>query len=278
MTMAHLTSGSLPERVVSTFASPVVHGRLLRRLARRDLEARYRGSMLGTLWLVINPLIMLAVYTVVFLYIFPSRWAGATDTRSFVLLLFAGLVVFQSFAEPVQRAAGLFLENPSYVKKVVFPLEVLPWTAVAIALVNALGSFAILIVFHLVLVGPPPATAVLVPLLLLPLGLISVGLTFMLASLGVFVRDLRQVVPVITQVALFLGPIFYPLEAVPAWLRPMFYLNPITLIVEDVRMAVFAGLAPNVIELAIYTFAAVLILLLGEWVFRRARPAFADVL
>ena len=263
--------------LVAPFLAPAMHRQLLVRLARRELENRYRGSLFGTVWVVIQPLFMLAVFTFVFSVVFASRWKGVGDTRTFALLLYAGLIVYTLFTELVIRAPNLIPEHASYVKKVVFPLEILPWSALLVAMTNALIGLLILVVFQFILVGPPPVTAFLAPLILAPLAILSVGLTFILASLGAFIRDLRQIVPVITQALMFFGPIFYPVEALPEWARPYLFLNPITLPIEALRGALFDGTVPGV-ELVSYTFVAILVLLVGEALFRRLRPAFADVM
>jgi len=249
---------------------------LLLRLARRDLEARYRGSVFGALWVVLQPLIMLAVFTFLFSVVFPSRWGGGTG--NFALLLYAGLVVFGLFSEAVLRSATLFLENASYVKKVVFPLEVLPWVSALVAAANALVGAALLLGFYFALVGMPPATAVLAPVVIAPLVVLSVGLSFILASLGVFIRDLRQIVPVLTQALMFLGPVLYPIGTLPEWMRAYAYLNPLTLVIEELRGILFEGRLPDWPALGLYTFIALLVLVLGYALFRRLRPAFADVM
>jgi lipopolysaccharide transport system permease protein len=263
--------------LIKAIVAPAEHWRLLLRLARRDLEMRYRGSVFGALWVVLQPLIMLAVFTFLFSVVFPSRWAGA-GTGSFALLLYAGLVVYGLFSEVVLRAPTLFLENASYVKKVVFPLEVLSWVSALVAAANALVGAALLLGFYLVLIGMPPTTALLAPVVIAPLIVLSAGLSFILASLGVFIRDLRQIVPVLSQALMFFGPILYPASALPEWVRPYLFLNPMTLIIEELRAILFDGRLPDWRALGVYTLAALAVLLVGYALFRRLRPAFADVM
>jgi lipopolysaccharide transport system permease protein len=270
------TASALASSLIEPIAAPAAHGRLLLRLARRDLETRYRGSVFGALWVVLQPLIMLAVFTFVFTVVFPSRWGGGTG--NFALLLYAGLVVYALFSEVVLRSATLFLENASYVKKVVFPLEVLPWVSALVAAVNAIVGAALLIGAYLLFFGLPAATALLAPVVIAPLIVLSVGLSFVVASLGVFIRDLRQIVPVLSQALMFFGPVLYPASALPEWIRPWLFLNPVTLIIEELRAVLFDGRSPDWPALGLYGLVALVVLLLGYALFRRLRPAFADVM
>ena len=267
-----------PSSLFEPIVAPAANGRLLLRLAKRDLETRYRGSIFGALWVLLQPLIMLAVFTFLFSTVFPSRWGGAAGTDNFALLLYAGLIVYGLFSETVLRSTTLFLENPSYVKKVVFPLEVLPWVSALVATANTLVGAALLLGFYFAFVGVPPATAYLAPVVIAPLIVLSVGLSFILASLGVFIRDLRQIVPVLTQALLFLGPVLYPVGALPGWVRAYVYLNPVTLIIEELRGILFDGRLPDWLALGLYTLVALLVLFLGYALFRRLCPAFSDVM
>ncbi len=254
------------------------HRRLVLRLARRDLEARYRGSLLGLFWAVLTPLLMMAVYTFVFSVVFQARWGASTGGKAeFALLLLSGLILFTIFSDCVSRAPGLMLENVSYIKKVVFPLEILPAVALAVALVNATIGFVILELFAFALFGVPPLTTLLFPVILLPLCLVTLGMTWLLASLGVFLRDIRQMIGVLITMLMFLSPIFYPVSAIPEDYRPVILLNPLTLLLERARDALFWGKAPNPLEWLAYSGVAYLIAWLGFAWFQRTRKAFADV-
>lgn len=254
------------------------HRSLISRLARRELDARYRGSLLGMVWVVLNPLLMLAVYTFVFTTVFRARWGVAGETSGeFALLLFSGLILFTIFAECVSRAPMLLLENVSYIKKVVFPLEILPLVGMAGALINAAVSAGILCVFYLIVRGIPPATALLLPMVLLPLCLMTLGLSWFLASLGLFLRDIRQVVGVGVTVLMFLSPIFYPLSAMPEDFRDVIRLNPLTLILEHSKDLLFWGKLPPLGEWAVMTLAAWACAWLGYLWFMKTRRGFADV-
>lgn len=267
------------ENPVALFRGAWEGRKLILRLARREIEARYRGSLLGLAWLVLLPLFMLAVYTFAFSVVFKARW-GAQDagTASFALLLFAGLTVYALFAETVNRAPTLVLENPTYVKKVVFPLDLLPWVALTVSAFNVAVSFAILMVLYPFVFGAPPATVLLVPFTLLPLALVTLGLSWFLASIGVFLRDIRPVVGVLTTAILFLSPIFYPLSAVPEGVRALIALNPLTPTLEQARAALFDGRAPDMVALTFQTLLGWMVAWLGHAWFQRTRKAFADVI
>lgn len=254
------------------------HRLLVVRLARRDLEARYRGSVLGLFWAILTPLLMMAVYTFVFSVIFQARWGTSTGGKAeFALLLLSGLILFTIFSECVTRAPGLMLENVSYIKKVVFPLEILPAVTLAVALANATIGFVILEIFAALLFGLPPVTTLLFPLILLPLCLFTLGVTWFLSSLGVFLRDIKQMVGVLVTVLMFLSPIFYPVSAIPENYRPLILLNPLTLLLEYTRGALFWGQAPDPLEWLACTAVAALVAWMGFIWFQKTRKAFADV-
>jgi lipopolysaccharide transport system permease protein len=252
---------------------------LLGRLGGREIAAKTRATLLGGLWLVIAPLFMLSVYSFVFTRIFSARWQIAEGVAGDPpLMIFAGMAVLGIFGECLARAPGLVLENPTYVKKVVFPLEILPWSALIGASVAVGVSLVLLLIAVTVLHGPPPVTALLLPLPFLPLGLFILGLAWFLASLGVFLRDLKQAMSIVVTALTFAAPVFYPLQAVPAEFRDWLYLNPVTLAVEELRQALFAGTVPDPVAYSEYLAAGWLTAMLGLWWFRRTRKGFADVL
>ncbi|CAO3460677.1 O-antigen export system permease protein RfbD [Azospirillum argentinense] len=260
------------------FRSAWLHRSLIARLAKRELTARYRGSLLGMLWAVINPLLMLVVYTFVFTTVFQARWGtGEGGSPQFALLLFSGLILFTIVADCVNRAPGLLLENASYIKKVVFPLEILPVVVLAVALANAGIGVGILLLFHLLFLGLPPVTVLLLPLVLVPLSLMTLGLGWFLSAAGVFLRDIRQVVGVCVTMLMFLSPIFYPVTAVPERFRVFIHLNPLTPILEQSKDLLFWGRIPSPIEWGIATLAAWGIAWLGFVWFMKTRRGFADV-
>ena len=184
--------------------------------AKREVQGRYRGSVFGLLWSFFTPLFMLAVYTFVFSVVFKARWSINNHSKTeFALVLFAGLIVFNLFAECINRAPGLIVSNPNYVKKVVFPLEILPLVSLLSALYHALISLAVWLVAYLFFYGLPPATVLLLPLVLLPLSLFIMGCSWLLASLGVFLRDISQIIGITVTVLMFLSPIFYSASSLP---------------------------------------------------------------
>lgn len=248
-------------------------------LTKREVIGRYRGSFLGILWSFFNPILMLAVYTFVFSVVFNARWGGGTGSKTeFALVLFAGLIIFNLFSECVNRAPGLILGNVNYVKKVVFPLETLPWISLGAALFHGSISLGVWLIAYLIFFGVPHATVFYFPLVLLPFVLFIMGVSWVLASLGVFLRDLSQITGLITTVMLFLSPIFYPASSLPEPYSGFMYLNPLTPVIEMSRDVLFWGKAPNFIVLGVYMIVALCIALLGFFIFQKTRKGFADVL
>ncbi|WP_256214882.1 ABC transporter permease [Nitrosomonas eutropha] len=222
---------------------------------------------------------MLAVYTFVFSVIFKARWNTGSDSKTeFALVLFAGLIVFNLFAECINRAPGLILSNVNYVKKVVFPLEILPFVALLSALYHALISLVVWLVAYLATFGVPHVTLLFLPLVILPFCLFIMGLSWALASLGVFLRDVSQFIGVLTTVLMFLSPIFYPATALPENYRHWLYLNPLTPVVEMVRDVLYWGKIPEFAILGLYWLATGFIAWLGFAWFQKTRKGFADVL
>lgn len=252
---------------------------LLASLTRREVVGRYRGSMLGMLWSFFNPLFMLAVYTFAFGVIFQARWNAASDsTMEFAVVLFVGLLVFNLFAECISRAPNLILSNVSYVKKVVFPLEILPYVILGGALFHLLISFAVWLLFHLVFIGWPPVTALLLPLVLLPLVLFTLGVSWLLAALGVYLRDVGHVVGVAILALMFLSAIFYPVEAIPEAIRGYMMLNPLLYVIEQARQVLMWGNLPIMWHWILALAGGALAAWGGFAVFQRTRKGFADVL
>lgn len=251
---------------------------LVTRMARREIEAKYRTSVLGLAWAFLLPIAMVTIYTFVFSVVFNARWPGLGEGSSnFALFALSGLVLHQYFAECVARAPGLILENQSYVNRVIFPLEILPWITVLSALLGAVIGLSLIILLRIVTEGLPPVSILLAPLPFFMLLLMVLGLVWGLAALGVFIRDLAQAVPLILQAMLFLGPILYPVAAVPAPFDRLIYLNPITVPVELFR-ALLLGQPINLLPLVIYTCFALFVCWLGFAGFTRMKRTFADVL
>ncbi len=252
---------------------------LIRVSVEREVLGRYRGSVMGILWSFFNPLFMLAVYTIVFSEVFKARWGSGNDSKTeFALVLFAGLMMFNIFAECINRAPGLILSNANYVKKVVFPLEVLPAITLLAAMFHVLVSLSVWLLAYSLFFGVPHATALLLPLIMLPFAMLIMGLSWILASLGVYLRDVSQIISVLTSVLSFMSPIFYPVSALPEKYRQLLYLNPLTPAIEMTRDVLYWGKMPDIHELGVYWLATTLILWLGFVWFQKTRKGFADVL
>lgn len=257
------------------------HRILIAQLVKREVAGRYRGSFLGILWSLATPLLMLVVYTFVFGVVFRSRWStsgtsgGATE---FAVVMFAGILVHGLIAECIQRAPSVVVGQPNFVKKVVFPLPTLAWVVMGAALFHATMALGILLVGVLVLQQHVPLTALWLPIVLLPFLLLVVGLVWLLSALGVFLRDLAQMMGIVSSLLLFLAPVFYPLDSVPAAMRPLLYFNPVTFIIEQVRAVLIWGHSPDWGGLLLYLAVAWLVASAGLALFRRASKGFADVL
>ena len=248
-------------------------------LIRREVAGCYKGSMLGILWSFFTPVFMLVVYTFVFSVVFKARWSGGGESKSeFALVLFAGLLVFNLFSECMNRAPGLVLANTNYVKKIIFPLETLPLVSLGAALFHMAISVLAWLIFYVVLFGPPPITALLLPLVLFPMVLLTLGLSWFLASISVYLRDIGQFIGIIVTAMLFLSPIFYPRSTLPHSYQAALQANPLTLPVEMVRDVLFWGRPPQWDQLATYSAIAVLVACAGFAWFQRTRKGFADVI
>ncbi len=259
-------------------ASLVGHRRLLWRLVKRDVMGRYRGSALGLTWSLATPLVMLGIYTFVFSVVFEMRWGTGTNRFQYATTLFAGLIVFNLFSESLNRAPSLILEQPAYVKKVVFPLEILPVMAVGTALFHALASLAVWFIFYGAAYRTIPWTALFLPLIWVPYLLLIMGFSWFLASLGVFLRDISHLITSVTAALLFICPVFYPLSLVPKAYRPWLYLNPVTTAVEETRRVLLQGNFPRWDVLGFGWILAVVAAGLGLAWFHKTRKGFADVL
>jgi lipopolysaccharide transport system permease protein len=254
---------------------------LITQMIRREVVGRYKGSAMGLAWSFFNPVFMLVVYTFVFSEVFKARWHGLGEEESktmFAMILFVGMIVLGLFGEVINRAPGLILSNVNYVKKVVFPIEILPVVALGAALFHSLISLGVLVAAFALFNGYLHWTVLVLPLVLLPLVVLVTGLAWMLASLGVFLRDVGQTTGIITTVLTFLSPVFYPVTAVPERFRPFIMANPLTFIIEQAREVVIVGHWPDWGGLGIYTVAAVLLAWAGFAWFQKTRKGFADVL
>ncbi|MDH2012942.1 ABC transporter permease [Pseudomonas juntendi] len=254
--------------------------RLILQMAGREVVGRYKGSVMGLLWSFLTPLFMLAVYTFVFSVVFKARWTTSADESKgdFAVLLFAGMIVHGLFAEVLNRAPTLILANVNYVKKVVFPLEILPVISMCTALFHSAISLLVLVCAIVFVNGQFHATMLLVPLIVLPYIMFVQGLAWVLASLGVYLRDVGQTIGIITMIMLFMSPVFFPVSSLPVEMRPLMEANPLTFIIEQVREVLIWGHLPDWMGLARYSLMSLITVWVGYAWFQRTRKGFADVL
>lgn len=251
---------------------------LIADLTVRQILLKYRGSYFGIFWSIVTPLLMIISYSLVFGQIFKSKWGGEVETgMGFPLLLFSGLIAFNLFSECLQRSPYLIIENPTYVKKVAFPLEILPVVMLLVSLFNALVNILVWVLFYFLLLGTPHLEISLLPLMLLPVMLLSLGVGWLFSSVGVYVRDLAQSVGFVITILLFLSPIFYPASAVPKDYQWVVSFNPVGFSVEVVREIMFFGKLPNWSEFIPYLFKCALFAGASFLWFQRVRRGFADV-
>lgn len=253
------------------------HISLLSQLIKRDIDLRFKGSMLGIFWPLLTPLLTLAMYAFVFGSFMRAKWPGAEGIADFALILFPGLILFNFFAECVNRAPSLIIINPNFVKKVVFPLDLLVWIPIGSALFHLALSIFGWIVITLVVKNTIPWTVLFLPIIICPLILVILGLSWLLAGFGVYLRDTAQITPVITQALMFLSPVLYPLDNVPKDFAWLIMLNPLTIIVEEVRKVMIYDTLPDFMRLSLYTAVGITVYSLGIRFFRAVRPGFADV-
>ncbi|HVW57979.1 MAG TPA: ABC transporter permease [Rhizobiaceae bacterium] len=257
---------------------------LILSLTHREIIGRYRGSMFGLFWSLLNPLFMLAVYTFVFGIVMRSRWSMPNgqeahhSTGEFAVILFSGLIAFQFFAEVVSLAPNIIISNANYVKKIVFPIQILPVVSAGAALFHAAVSLLVLLFFVYFVFGGIPFTVILTPMVFAPLVIMVVGVAWILSAIGVYFRDMSQIVQPFITATLFLAPIFFQRTSLPSWLQPYLSLNPLAIPVEAFRAVVIFGTQPNWTALGYYSLVAIAVALVGEQFFQKTRRGFADVL
>lgn len=255
------------------------HGSLIWELGKRDVLGRYRGASLGLVWALLGPLLMLIVYSVAFGEILRAKWpVVGGGTSNFALILFVGLIVHALFAECLIRAPTLVVGNPNYVKRIIFPLEILPWPMILSALFHCGMNFVMFIAVHLVLEGPVPLTILLLPLVLAPLVVLVLGLSWFLASLGVYFRDISQITGPVATAMLFLSSAIIPVDALPESYRLVFNLNPLTFIIDQARNVALWGVLPDWWGLTRYFLLSLAFAYAGSLWFQSTRRGFADVL
>lgn len=264
---------------LSPYRSLFRHFTLIVQLARRDVAGRYRGSFAGLFWSFFNPLLMLAVYTFVFGVIFKSRWnAHVSGQFQYAIILFSGLNINALFSECANRAPSLVIDNTNFVKKVVFPLESIAWSTLGSALFHLLISTIVLLIISALVNHALPWTIVLFPIVVACFLPFVVGTLWLLASLGVFLRDIKQVVGIVTTALMFLAPILYPTTAIPMPYRAWLDLNPLTIIVEASQDVLIWGNQPAWGHLVGYALLSSLFAWGAFAWFEQTRKGFADVI
>ncbi len=256
------------------------HRHLLLMLANRQFLVRYRGSFLGIFWTLLNPLLLLLVYGFVFTYLFPPRFnMGSQETIPFAIILFAGIMVHQYMADCLVRAPGSILEQTSFVKKIVFPLELLVPSYV-------LSNLTVFMIQWILLLGATIATShqihiasvAWLPFVFIPFTFMIIGLSWILAAIGVYIRDISHMMNLVMMVLLFISPVFYPIDVFPEPFKHLLYLNPQTFPIEQLRNLMIFGATPNWSGMIIYACASLTIFCIGFLFFRIMKKGFADVI
>lgn len=255
------------------------HWDLVRELTRRDILGRYRGASFGLLWSLIGPLMMLIIYSVAFGHIFKSRWHQATgESAEFGIVLFIGIIVHGFFAECFSRSPRLMVDNTNYVKRIIFPLHVLPWTVALSALFHTAMNMMVFVVLAALVYHRFSPLIVLAPLVLAPLVLLTVGVSLIVSSLGVYIRDIQQAVPVIVTALFFLSSAIVPVDTLPEKYQLVFHLNPLTFFIDQMRNVALWGRMPDWTGLGAYYLVGLVVLYIGSAWFRATSKGFADVL
>jgi homopolymeric O-antigen transport system permease protein len=247
-------------------------------LAKRDLLTRYKGSVLGLVWALVTPVVMIAIFTFIFAGIFGARFGASNSHWDYALYLFCGLVPWTMFQETLQQAATTIVSHANLVKRVVFPLETLPVAQAFSALGNQLFATVGLLLAIIVIQHQLPITTLWLPLVLIPQLLLTIGAAWLIASLGVFLRDIVQGVSLVLMAWMYLTPIIYPESIVPERFRRFINLNPFTPLVRSYRRIFLEGLPPDWSGLGYFTLIALIVFIFGYWWFARTRKNFADVI
>lgn len=271
---------SFPISPLSMLRSIWINRQLIWNLTCREVLGRYRGSLLGVFWSFITPVLMLIIYTFVFRVAFNAKWGGpySNSAGDFALILFIGLIVFFVFSESAIKAPSLITSNVNFVKKIVFPLEILPVVTIGGSIFHAFISFLVWFLGYILMNGTPPVTAFFLPLLIAPLVFLTLGVSWFFSSLGVYLRDTSQVIGAACQALMFMSPIFYPISALPEQYQWLIKLNPLTIIIEQVRDCLFFEALPQYTALLTTYLSTLLVAWLGYIWFQKTRKGFADVL
>lgn len=247
-------------------------------LTKRELTGRYRGSILGFLWTLVTPLVMIAIFTLIFAGIFKAKFGASSSQWDYALYLFCGLLPWNAFQESLQLSSTTIVAHANLVKRVVFPLETLPISLSLAAIVNQLFGTLVLVLAAVVFRRQLHPTLVYLPLMLIPQLIATFGGAWLVASLGVFVRDIVQGIALILMAWMYLTPIIYPESIVPEHYRRWINLNPFTPLIRNYRRVILDGIAPDWQGLVYFTGFAIVLFIVGYWWFARTRRNFADVI
>lgn len=267
------------DRLTGPFRSLWHHRELYRRVLLRDIQAAFRGSVLGLAWIVLIPLFLVTIYTFVFGAVLHSTWAGATRSPFEVpLIFFTGLAVFSFFMEVISRATNHIRENRTYVTKIIFPVDILCWVLVGTALFKLCVNLFLLLVFLVFVTGQLPMGVILLPVLIVPFVLLTLGLAWILAAVGAFVRDLSHVLQALAPIIMFISPVFYSVQQVPEAFQAAYFLNPLTFMLESARNLLFFDAVFSARGFVIYLAASLVVFVAGYSFFQKLRPGFSDVI
>jgi len=252
---------------------------LLVGLVRRDIYSRFRGTILGAFWVAAGPLVRLSTYTLIFGLLIQPKWQGRiNDPVLIAFTYFSGLILFDFLMECAYSSANLIRENRVFIKKVVFPVEILPWVSVAHATFRYCVAMALLLLAYVAFKGVPPIETLLLPLFFFPFAMIILGLIWVVSSVATFVRDVGHVLNTFLPILMFASPVFFPLAALPEPVQVALMFNPLTFPLEQTRAVLFGDGFHAWLGLVTYTFVAIAVSALGYRFFMRLRPGFADVL
>ncbi len=260
------------------FANLLVRRTLLAEMVRRDFTRRFVGSSVGWLWMIVHPLVLLASWTFVFHYCLGMRVPPGQRTGNYTLFLFCGQLPWLLFQDTVARSSTCLVENSNLITKTLFPSEMIPVSIFLSSLVNHLMTLVLALLAVAIWGEGLSAWPILLPAYILLLGLFSIGLGWIVASLQVFLRDTSQFTLVALTLWFWVTPIFITVEQVPARFRFLMHLNPLSTAVTSYRDLLLVSKAPNWQELAWMSLAAGTVFLLGGLLFRQLKPGFADVL
>lgn len=259
--------------------SPLKNKDLLLALSLREIQSRYKGSILSSAWLVLTPFLMLFVYVFVFGTVLQSKWGdGSHNNSEFALILFLGLILFNFFSDCLNRSTLLIVSNENYVKKVVFPLEIIPLSLILSCLVQMFVGFFIWLVWYFISFGVIQYYGIYTIFVILPFIILVLAIVIFLSALSVYIRDLNQIVGLITTGLMFLSPLFFPIDRIPENFQIIVRLNPISVPIESIREMLYWGVEPNWQYIAIYSFVSIFSLFISIAFFNKLRDGFSDVL